>query len=166
MNKPIVIYDEARGKILAKYIENFGKVCEADVTDQTLQAVFRYLMAYGLTLNEHDEYEFDGDKFSTRLVKKEPTVDPVKHSGIDHIKSLYFSDGLYVINEWSKCSECKHNIDDFGQKFCSNCGAKLDGEHHFFRKKTTFVEGENALVPISYTEYKCAEDWEYEIDRC
>lgn len=96
------------------------------------------------------------------IVADAPTIDPVKHSGIDHIKSLYFSDGWYVINEWSVCSDCGHSVDDFGQKFCSECGAKLDGEHRFFRKKTTFVEGENALVPISHTEYKCAEDWEYE----
>ena len=27
MDKPIVIYDELRGKILAKYVENFGKFC-------------------------------------------------------------------------------------------------------------------------------------------
>ena len=148
MDKAIVTYDEPKGKILAKYVENFGRVCEVDVTDQTLQAVFRYLMAYGLSLNEHCT----------------PTFEPVKHSGINHIKSLYFSDGWYVINERSECSECKHDIDDFGQKFCSKCGAKLDGEHHFFRKKTTFVEGENALVPISHTEYKCAEEWKYESD--
>ena len=165
MDKSIVIYDELRGKILAKYVENFGRVCEIDVTDQALQAVFRYLMAYGLSLAEHCECEVDSNKFRTSLVKQEaPTVDAVKHSGIDHIKSLYFSDGLYVINERSVCSECKHDIDDFGQKFCSECGAKLDGEHRFFRKKTTFVEGENALVPISHTEYKCAKDWEYKID--
>lgn len=80
MDKAIVTYDESRGKILAKYEENFGRVCEVDVTDQALQAVFRYLMAYGLTLAEHCEYEVDGNKFRTSLVKKEPTVDPVKHS--------------------------------------------------------------------------------------
>lgn len=99
-------------------------------------------------------------------IKHFPNIDPVKHSGINHIKSLYFSDGLYAINERSECSECKHDIDDFGQNFCSKCGAKLDGKHHFFRKKTIFVEGEDALVPISHTEYKRAEEWEYEIDRC
>jgi hypothetical protein len=30
MDKLIVIYDESRGKILAKYVENFGRVCEVD----------------------------------------------------------------------------------------------------------------------------------------
>ena len=164
MDKPIVIYDESRGKILAKYVENFGRVCEVDVTDQALQAVFRYLMAHGLSLAEHCEYEVDGNEFRTSLVKKEPTVDPVKHSGINHIKSLYFSDGSFVINERSECAECKHDIDDLWENFCPKCGAKLDGKHHFFRKKTIFVEGENALVPISHTEYKCAEKWKYEID--
>lgn len=61
MDKLIVIYDESRGKILAKYVENFGRVCEVDVTDQARQAVFRYLMAHGLSLNEHCEYEVDSN---------------------------------------------------------------------------------------------------------
>lgn len=123
-----------------------------------------------LGLYEHYYENYTNDDIIRELVvdaiKEAPTIDPVKHGSIDHIKSLYFSDGGYVINERSVCSDCGHSVDDFGQKFCSECGAKLNGEHHFFRKKTMFVEGENVLVPISHTEYKRAEEWKYEIDRC
>lgn len=71
-------YNESRGNILVKYDENFGRVCEVDVTDQALQAVFRYLMAHGLSLAEHCEYEVDGNKFRTSLVKEEPTAEWVE----------------------------------------------------------------------------------------
>lgn len=132
MNKPIVIYDEARGKILAKYVENFGKFCEVDVTDQTLQAVFRYLMAYGLTLNENCEYEFDGDKVSNSLVKQEaPTIEPVKRG-----KWLYVD--KHHIQAWqamNKCGVCKRAVYNeycgfkvIYFKYCPHCGAKMDGD--------------------------------------
>lgn len=114
--------------------------------------------------NDDSTAEARGIVMAIDSVKKTPTIDPVKHGGIDHIKSLYFSDGCHVINEWAKCSECGHSVDDFGQNYCSNCGAKLDGEHRFFRKKTMFVEGEDAIVPISKLEYQKASRWEYEID--
>ena len=125
MDKPIVIYDEARGKILAKYVENFGKFCEVDVTDQTLQAVFRYLMAHGLTLAEHCEYEVDGNKFRTSLVKQEaPIVDPVKHG-----KWLHNSDRPDRLI----CSVCDVGFDMWYYEtkdllYCPCCGAKMDGD--------------------------------------
>ena len=117
MSKPIVIYDEARGKILAKYVENFGKFCEVDVTDQTLQAVFRYLMAYGLTLNENYEYEFDGDRFSNSLVKQEaPTVVPVKCGKWEKMPRLC---------RWWKCTQCNHIINRVVlPHYCECCGSK------------------------------------------
>ena len=123
MDKPIVIYDEARGKILAKYVENFGKFCEVDVTDQALQAVFRYPMAYGLSLAEHCEYEVDGNKFSTSLVKQEaPTIDLVQHG-----HWIYHENE--VIN--AKCSVCNRYADRYvtpEYSFCPHCGARMDGD--------------------------------------
>ena len=101
-----------------------------------------------------------------RLILGAPTVDLVKHGHYNYIKYLYLVDGYYVVNETMQCSECNNSSLNDGCNYCSKCGAKMDEEPRFFRKKTIFVEGENALVPISHTEYKCAEEWEYEIDRC
>lgn len=97
------------------------------------------------------------------LLDAQPTIEPVKHGHYNYIKYLYLVDGYYVVNETMECSECNNSFLNDDCNYCYKCGAKLDKEPHFFRKKTTFVEGENALVPISRTEYKCAEDWEYEI---
>ncbi len=91
-------------------------------------------------------------------------VDPVKHASVHRIKSLYCSEGWYTVNECSKCGNCGHGVDDWGQNFCSECGAKLDGEPRFFRQRTRFVEGEDSLVSIPRSEYERAEEWVYEID--
>lgn len=129
MNKPIVIYDEARGKILAKYVESFGKFCEVDVTDQTLQAVFRYLMAYGLSLAEHCEYEVDGNKFRTSLVKQEaPTIEPVKRGKWINTYGETPYDPRDK-NNWWHCSECEYPVTTmFKSPWCPQCGAKMDGD--------------------------------------
>ncbi len=121
-----VIYDESRGKILAKYVENFGRVCEIDVTDQALQAVFRYLMAHGLSLAEHCEYEVDGNKFRTSLVKEEPTIDPVKHGHwLKHEivvnGKVTFAKDAFVC---SLCQDIWHTSSKM--KYCPSCGAKMD----------------------------------------
>ena len=127
MDKPFVIYDEARGKILAKYVENFGKFCEVDVTDQALQAVFRYLMAYGLTLAEHCEYEVDGNKFRTSLVKQEaPTVDSVKHGHWIKVNEGYTWGGTRLVEY--ECSLCKERVNWHKYSYCPCCGAKMDGD--------------------------------------
>lgn len=113
MDKPIVIYDESRGKILAKYVENFGRVCEVDITDQARQAVFRYLMAHGLSLNEHCEDEVD----SNMVIEQARTIEPVKHG-------KWIDDGDCFI-----CSNCRKAFGFLSAKcvtnFCPDCGADM-----------------------------------------
>ena len=99
-----------------------------------------------------------------RLILDAPTIDPVKRADIRHIKYLWRSEAWYLVQDVHKCGNCGKDVDEWGQNFCSKCGAKLDGEHKYFRKKTIFVEGEDAIVPISHDEYKRAEEWEYDID--
>ena len=99
------------------------------------------------------------------VIKHMPAIEPVKHGHYNYIKYLYLVDGYYVVNETMQCSECNNSSLNDGCNYCSKCGAKLDEEPLFFRKKTIFIEGEDAIVPISYTEYKRADEWEYEIDR-
>lgn len=89
-------------------------------------------------------------------------ADTVKHGHYNYIKYLYLVDGYYVVNETMKCSECNNQFLNDGCNYCDKCGAKLDKEPRFFRKKTIFVEGEDTLIPISHTEYKRAEEWVYE----
>ena len=98
------------------------------------------------------------------LIVNAPTIDPVKHGHYNYIKYLYLVDGYYVVNETMKCSECNNQFLNDGCNYCDKCGAKLDKEPLFFRKKTIFVEGEDAIVPISKLEYQKASRWEYEID--
>lgn len=98
------------------------------------------------------------------IVLDAPTIEVVKQADIHHIKYLWRSEAWYLVQDVHKCGNCGKDVDEWGQNFCSKCGAKLDGEHKYFRKKTIFVEGEDTIVPISHAEYKRAEEWEYEID--
>jgi hypothetical protein len=67
---PFIEYDENNDAIYISYSNAYGKEWEVDVTELALKAVFRYLMARGLDMAEHCEYEVDGHKFRTSLVKE------------------------------------------------------------------------------------------------
>lgn len=70
-----------------------------------------------------------------RLVKRLPTVDPVKHGHWIHVDELPSGD-------YFKCSECNHEIflksgwkvssespaDEY--RYCSGCGVKMDGNQN------------------------------------
>ena len=105
----IIKYDEKNGIICASYDDILCNVIEIDVTDQALQAVFRYLMAHGLSLAEH----------------RTPTFEPVKR-------------GKWVETshkDKKRCSVCDRICFIaiypwfFGMAhYCPACGAEMDGE--------------------------------------
>ena len=83
--------------------------------------------------DNHKFFFCAGMRYVVRLVKRLPTVDPVKHGHWIHVDELPSGD-------YFKCSECNNHIFlKFGWKvsfespadeyhYCSLCGAKMDGK--------------------------------------
>lgn len=76
---------------------------------------------------DYNHFYCSGMRNVIRLVKRLPTVDPVKHGRWTFIEQL--SGGYYSY----KCSECQHleNVEKRQMlgNYCSYCGAKMDSEH-------------------------------------
>lgn len=63
-----------------------------------------------------------GMRNAVRLVKRLPTIDPVKHGHwIDTGRADYY------LNKEYRCS-CCNSVDYLCSPYCYNCGAKMDSE--------------------------------------
>lgn len=76
----------------------------------------------GFSCNDYNYFYCAGMRNVIRLVKRLPTVDPVKHG-----RWIFVGDMVSYI----KCSECGDDIcwvNSKRPKYCPNCGAKMDGD--------------------------------------
>ena len=77
-----------------------------------------------ILLADYNDYYCSGMRNAIRLVKRLPTVDPVKHGHWEESKCL--DDCFWV------CSCCKFPSQAVAApklyKYCPNCGAKMDGD--------------------------------------
>ena len=76
-----------------------------------------------ILLADYNHYYCSGMRNAIRLVKRLPTVEPVKHG---HWEYLGERDGAHVF----ECSECHDRINTVNpnwlSKYCSGCGAKME----------------------------------------
>ena len=77
-----------------------------------------------ILLADYNDYYCSGMRNAIRLVKRLPTVDPVKHGHWEESKCL--DDCFWV------CSCCKFPSQAIAApklyKYCPNCGARMDGD--------------------------------------
>ena len=63
------------------------------------------------------------------FMDRQPTIDPVKHGRWVNVVDEYV--GAYKLQKMLRCSECNYEVwvvsDGTNPKYCSNCGAKMDG---------------------------------------
>ena len=74
-----------------------------------------------ILLADYNDYYCSGMRNAIRLVKRLPTVDPVKHGHWIFVKDMV---------SYIRCSECGDDIcwvNTKRPKYCPSCGARMDG---------------------------------------
>ena len=75
-----------------------------------------------ILLADYNHYYCSGMRNAIRLVKRLPTVEPVKHGRwIDTGRADYY------LNKEYRCS-CCNSVDYLCSPYCYNCGTKMDDE--------------------------------------
>lgn len=75
-----------------------------------------------ILLADYNDYYCSGMRNAIKLVKRLPTIDPVKHGHwIDTGRADYY------LNKEYRCS-CCNSVDYLCSPYCYNCGTKMDDE--------------------------------------